>query len=601
MELFNEKIIEIDGIQIISRKLVGYTMGVPYLMEPLLIAKLVKNENIIYKVHKEVEIYLEMKEMIHDFIEKDGGIYLITKLGLYFKDDSGGLRLIVADYMTAFDKDTVKSESGNIYDLLGQVIGTLPVVNNEIAPLNTTEDIIDGIIQEFNSLPNDIKLGISEIFFNEYHQKNWIDVEDFYPKEEQKIELSQMKFDPNKVVDKLDSVQNNRIADKQVKRIEALKEMDSLKGLKPRRGQFESNREQREPTGVLNHIERYTSSKTLYNELFKSFVSSKNKLMMSLLGMDIDHFHTFATLNQKPLKEYILIDHEVRLLAVKLEEAREDLKRVKSELKKKTMENQGYLDEKKKEYNQIKLVYSDRVKYKEQVLDDLNEVYEKYMNDIPQFSMSLIGYSNEIINVDDNVLKKRFYLLSQKIYKDMCDLLQNQKIKHENTSAQKFHLLREYNVKQSNKQILERNIVQLKNDIKAELSQKFGRAISLEEAEKLMLSAKEAPLITAIAVDPKAIQMEKELLESKQKEQQLLLVQTQLNMDIEKLNSEYLSSIQPVIEQKVGKKLELDIEGYTELNKTAKSINIELANDINELKKYPSKAFYFKNKWIVPQ
>eukprot|EP00835_Amoeboradix_gromovi_P005519 NODE_526_length_7226_cov_0.465273.p1 type:complete len:600 gc:universal NODE_526_length_7226_cov_0.465273:5284-7083(+) len=593
MELFNEMVLNINGTEIISSKLVGYTMGVPYLMEPLNIAKLIKNENVIYKVHKEVQVLIEMNEMIHDFIETNNSVYFITRKGLYRYEN--GIEIIATGNMTEFRGELVHCEDGNVYDLGGNIIDNVEMVS-VVAKVESSDDIAKSILNDFGSLHDDIKAGIQKILFAEYHKKEWIDIEQFYPTNSQLIELTQMKYDPNKASLLLLDIQSTRIGSKKIKRLEAIKEMEDLKALKPRRDYIETSTP-RDQMGVLNHIERYTSSKLLYYEIHQILESPKNSLMMSLLSMDIEHFHTFATLNQCPLREYVLIDHEVKSLAVQLEESREDLKRVKAEFKKKTIENQDYLDLQKAKYNQIKLVYSDRVKYKEQVLYDLNCVYEKYMNDIPQWTMSLVGYSNEIVNTDAVVHGKRFYLLSQKAYREMCDLLQNQKTKHENTRSQKFNLQREYNVKQSNKKFVETEVVKLKNQIANELFNKFARPVTLEEAENLILQHKEVPFETLPSVDPRLMQLDKEI-ESLQHEAELMMIEeSKINLEIYELNKLYINGLAPSVEPRSAVTLDQSIQEHLKINSELKRENQELTDDIIDLRKYPSKSTHYTHKW----
>ena len=597
MELFNETLLDIDGVQITSRKLVGYTMGVPYLMEPLKIAKLVKNENILYRVFEKVEVLIEMVEMIHDFIERGSIIYLITCKGLY-KYENLKLQLLVADYMVEFINDTVISDCGSVYDIDGKCVlqgNQVYIESHKIANLELSTDLI---LDEFEKYPLEIKLGIRELLFKEYHVKEWIDIEEFYPKDKQRVELTQMKFDPNKLTLANLNIQSSRIYDKQVKRGEALREIDKLKGLKPRREHSESQNEKREQMGVLNHIERYSTSKTLYHDIFKLVETPKLKLITTLLSMDIDHFHTFATLNKASLQEYVLVDHEVKALAIQLEESREDLKRVKAEFKKKTIENQDYLDQQKRRYNLIKSVYSDRVKYKEQVLGDLNVLYEAYMNDIPQWTMSLIGFANEIVNTESNVENKRFYILSQKLYKEMLDLLQNQKTKHEDTRSQKFLLQREFNVKQSGKKVIENDIVQLKKDIKSEILNKFGKEITLEEAERVVLDFIETPIPVALPVDPKLAKLDRELARLQEDDEKMLMEETKLNYEIHSMNTSYLNSMKSVpAAMKDHKSLDIEIDEYVKLNNQISMTIKELEIDTEILTLYPSKANHYRCKW----
>eukprot|EP00834_Sanchytrium_tribonematis_P000360 NODE_7_length_67686_cov_1.621421.p6 type:complete len:602 gc:universal NODE_7_length_67686_cov_1.621421:44836-46641(+) len=596
MELFNEIKLNIEGVEVIQKKLVGYSMGVPCLMEPLLVAQYIKNENIIYKVQDSVEPFIERKEIIHDFIQIDRTFYFITELGLY-KYLDGETTTIVEGNFRELQPEFALDIDKNKYDLQGTLLqkGTPKVYRNYKTVKDTSSN---ELYEEFLQLPQNIKELVQEFLHKEQSVKKWLDLSEFNPTESQKAEMSQMDYTVKKNSQIELNAQTSRIKEKQNQRFEALKEINTLKKQKPKRDHLQRN-EKRQQLGVLDHIERYKGNKDLYFEIARQMESPKNQLILSLLAMDIDHFHTFANLNKSILKEYITIDFEVKVIAQHLEEAREDLKRVKAELRKKTEDNQDYLEQQKQIYNQIKAAYSDQIKIKEKVLQELNQQYEKYMNDIPLWSMNCLAWSDEIFSNNNEIGRKQFFIISQEEYLNMCNLLENQKVKHEDTRAQKFKLHRQFNVKQSDKQVVEKNIVQLKSDIANELYYKFGRELSLEEAENLIMSHKDEPVAPPEKMDPQILVVQNEIEKTRKEYNHLLLEQSELADEVFALNSKYISKIDVEPPTKYPTKSEVvsDIISAQQRNHDLEKNLNEILIDIEDLKVYPSRSKYYFDKW----
>ena len=598
MELFNDIHFEIDGITITSKKLAGYAMGKPYLLEPLLKVQYIKDDRILYKVKETVDVFIELKDSIHDFIVLTNEIVYCTKLGLYrctLEDKE--ITLIQSGLFIELNQDKAICLDGSAYTLNGDIIreGIKPITTCKQAIVDTDFDLI---LKDFDSSSLEVKELVRQKLEIERSNKHWINIADLYPPKIQQVELGELKYSGIKSSIQLLNLQNNRIKEKQEKRLAALKEINNLKDMKPRRDHFGTKQKQKTHLGILDHMERYTTGKLLYTHLIDMPTSPTFTLILSMLGMDIDHFHTFAFLNLEYLKDYLSIEQEVKQLIVHLEEAREDLKRIKTEIKRKTTDKQDQLDISKEKYNQIKSVYSDRVKYKEHLLSELNKLYEQFMNDISHWNMSLIGSSSQIFNSDSST-KGNFYILPDKLYKEMSELLQNQKIKHEDTRNQKFQLQRLHNVKQSEKQVIEKNIVSLKSSIKEELFNKFGKELTLKQAEEAITSSESHEQIPKTAINPELSTIESLIQKETDNYKELLIKQTELNADIHQLNQSYMkSSIVHEVERKPLIDFENEILVLKQHHKTLTDSLKETEQDIKLLKLYPSKAGVLYMKWV---